>query len=52
MFPALFAFGSCFWLVQYNGIFGGKVGKKVVRELVKSFTNFYPAKFASFLYAK
>ena len=34
MLPAFFASCTCFLLVQNNAGFGGKVGKKLVRELV------------------
>ena len=40
MVPAFFAFPGChFGMMEIEGICG-KVGKKLVRELVKSFTNF------------
>ena len=40
MVPAFFAFPGChFGMMEIRG-FCGKVGKKLVRELVKSFTNF------------
>ena len=40
MVPAFFAFLGChFGMMEIRG-FCGKVGKKLVRELVKFFTNF------------
>lgn len=49
MVPAFFAFLGCRFGMEEIRRICGKVGKDLVRELVKSFTNFYGAKFAGFL---